>query len=341
MLIKILILVILILVNGVFSATEIAFLSLNKYKLNKEVKKDNKKALKIVNLLNDSSTFLSAIQVAITLSGFLSSAFAAESFASEIASRIDVSFLSQGTITTILIVLITLVLSYFTLVFGELLPKKIGIANPEKIAFGMVNIIYGVIIFFKPFIAILKVSTDLLEKLLHIKKKEQQVEDELKDTIVDSNLEELEKKMLLKVFEFNDVTVKDVMTKREKVVFIDVNDTREEAAYKIRKSKFTRFPVIKGDKVLGIVNIKDIILDSNKDEEYNVYRYLRKVEKLDAKTIIDDAFLLLNGNYEAMAIVKENNEFIGIVTIEDILEHIVGNVFDEYDVTDEKKRKEV
>ena len=125
------------------------------------------------------------------------------------------------------------------------------------------------------------------------------------------------------------------MTKKEKVVYIDVNDSKDAVATKVRKSKFTRFPVTKGDKILGIINIKDIILDSDKDKEYSVYRYLRKVEKLDAKTIIDDAFLLLNGNYEAMAIVKEHGEFIGIVTVEDILEHIVGNVFDEYDMNEE------
>ncbi len=329
MLIKVLVLIILIFINGTFSATEIAFLSLNKYKLNKEVKKNNKKSKKIVSLLNDSSTFLSAIQVAITLSGFLASAFAADSFASSIATYISIPFLSQETLTTILIILITIILSYFTLVFGELVPKKIGLAYPEKISYAMVNIICFVITFFKPFIAILTASTTIIEKIFHIKKKEEKIEDELKDTIVDSNLEELEKKMLLKVFEFNDITVKDVMTKKDKVVTIDVTDTHEEAALKIRKSKFTRFPVIKDNRIIGIINIKDIILDTNR--EYNVYKYLRKVEKLDAKTIIDDAFLLLNGNYESMAIVKENNEFIGIVTVEDILEHIVGNVFDEFD----------
>lgn len=340
MLIKVLILVILILINGVFSATEIAFLSLNKYKLNKEVKKNNKKAKKIVNLLNDSSTFLSAIQVAITLSGFLASAFAADSFASEIAKYINISFLSPDTVTSILIVIITIILSYFTLVFGELVPKKIGLANPEKISYAMVGVICFVISFFKPFIIVLKASTNFMEKILKIEKKEEKIEDELKDTIVDSNLEELEKKMLLKVFEFNDVTIKDVMTKKEKVVYIDVDDSRETVATKVRKSKFTRFPVMKGEKIIGIVNIKDIILDSDKDKAYSVYRYLRKVEKLDAKTIIDDAFLLLNSNYEAMAIVKENNEYIGIVTVEDILEHIVGNVFDEYDINAEAKQDE-
>ena len=337
MIIKILILICLIIINGIFSATEIAFLSLNKYKLNKEVKKNNKKAKKIVNLLNDSSTFLSAIQVAITLSGFLSSAFAAESFASEIASSLNASFISLDVLTNILIILITIILSYFTLVFGELLPKKIGIANPEKISYAMVDIIYGVIIFFKPFILILTYSTRLFEKILKIKKKEEEIEEELKDTIVDSNLEELEKKMLLKVFEFNDVTVKDIMTKKENVISIDVNETKEEVFKKIRKSKFTRFPVTKENKVIGIINIKDIILINTKEKEFNIYRYLRKVEKLDAKTIIDDAFLLLNNNYEAIAIIKENNEFIGIVTIEDILEHIVGNVFDEYDINNDIK----
>lgn len=335
MLIRILILLILILINGIFSATEIAFLSLNKYKLNKEAKKGNKKAIKIINLLNDSSTFLSAIQVTITLSGFLSSAFAAESFAGELATMLNVSFLSTETLTTILIIVITTILSYFTLVFGELLPKKIGIANPNKIAFSMVNVIYAVIWFFKPFIAILTLSTNLLEKIFKIGKQETIIEDELKDNIIDSNLEELEKKLLLNVFDFNDTTIKDVMTPKNKVVSINVTDTPDEMFAKVAKSKYTRFPIEKDGRILGILNIKDIIL--GRDKDFNIYRYLRKVEKLDSKTIIDDAFLLLNANYEAMAIVKEQGEYIGIVTVEDIIEHILGNVVDEYDQNMEEK----
>ena len=337
MFLKILILIILILINGVFSATEISFLSINKYKLNKEVKKGNKKAKKIVNLINDSSTFLSAIQVAITFSGFLSSALAAESFAGEIACKLDITFLSQNTITTILIVIITIVLSYFTLVFGELVPKKIGIANPDKISYFMVDIIYAVIWFFKPFINVLTLSTKLIEKIFRIEKQKEEIEDELKDTIIDSNLEELEKQLLLNVFEFNDTTIKDVMTPKEKVISINVTDTMDEMYNKVCKSKFTRFPIEKDGKVLGILNIKDIIL--GKDKDFNVYKYLRKVEKLDSKTIIDDAFMLLNGNYEAIAIVKENGKYIGIVTLEDIIEHILGSVVDEYDQNQESSDK--
>ena len=168
MLIKLILLIILIIINGIFSATEIAFLSINKYKLNKEIKKDNIKAKKILDLLNDSSTFLSSIQISITLSGFLASAFAAENFASELSEILNINFLT----TNILIIIITCILSYFTLVFGELIPKKIGLAYSEKISYSMVNIINITIIIFKPFILILKNSVNFFSKLLNIKQKE-------------------------------------------------------------------------------------------------------------------------------------------------------------------------
>lgn len=333
MLIKILILVILILINGVFSATEIAFLSINKYKLNKEIKNNNKKAKRIAELLLDQSTFLSAIQVVITISGFLASAFAAESFAGELASMIKLSFMSTETLTTILVVVITLILSYFTLVFGELLPKKIGLAYSYQLAFKMVNPINTVIKIFNPIIILLKKSTELFVKLLKIKK-EVVEEDTLKDTITDSNLEELEKKLLLNVFEFNDVTVKEVMTPKKDVVSLDIKDTNEVLKNKVRKSKFTRFPVTNEGKVIGILNIKDLIVNEHTRE---IKKSIRKVTKLKSDTILDDAFMILNSSYEPIALVEENKEYIGIITMEDILEHIIGDIFDEYDKDKEKK----
>lgn len=333
MLIKILILVILILINGVFSATEIAFLSINKYKLNKEIKNNNKKAKRIAELLLDQSTFLSAIQVVITISGFLASAFAAESFAGELASMIKLSFMSTETLTTILVVVITLILSYFTLVFGELLPKKIGLAYSYQLAFKMVNPINTVIKIFNPIIILLKKSTELFVKLLKIKK-EVVEEDTLKDTITDSNLEELEKKLLLNVFEFNDVTVKEVMTPKKDVVSLDIKDSNEVLKNKVRKSKFTRFPVTNEGKVIGILNIKDLIVNEQTRE---IKKSIRKVTKLKSDTILDDAFMILNSSYEPIALVEENKEYIGIITMEDILEHIIGDIFDEYDKDKEKK----
>ena len=335
MLIKILILIILILINGIFSATEIAFLSINKYKLNKEIKNDNKKAKKIAELLSDQSTFLSAIQVVITISGFLASAFAAESFAGELASMIKLSFMSTQTLTTILVVLITLILSYFTLVFGELLPKKIGLAYSYKIAFKMINPINTVIKIFNPIIILLKKSTELFVRILKIKK-EVVEEDTLKDTITDSNLEELEKKLLLNVFEFNDVTVKEVMTPKKDVISLDIEDSNEVLKNKVRKSKFTRFPVTNKDKIIGILNIKDLIVNEQTRE---IKKSIRKVTKLKSDTILDDAFMILNSSYEPIALVEENKEYIGIITIEDILEHIIGDIFDEYDKDKEKGYK--
>lgn len=329
MIIKVLILVLLIIINGIFSATEIAFLSINKYELSKAIKNKNKKAIKIASLINDSSTFLSAIQVVITLSGFLASAFAAENFASELASLINVEFLSYETLTTILVVIITLILSYFTLVFGELVPKKIGLAYSMKISFSMVNIISLVIKVFKPFILILKYSTDFIVKLLKIKTKEENMEDDIKNSIVDSSLEELEKQMLLNVFQFNDTNLSDVMTPKDEVIAIDINISQEDLMKIIKKYKYTRFPIFKDNKIIGILNVKDLIMSNKKVFDLN--SYIRNVPYLNFDMIIDDAFLYLNSHYEAMAIVIKDNQYIGIVTIEDIVEDVIGNIFDEYD----------
>lgn len=331
MLIKIILLLILILINGIFSATEIAFLSINKYKLNKEIKKQNKKAIKIAELLKDSSTFLSAIQIAITLSGFLASAFAAESFAGELSNIITISFLSKKTLTSILVVIITIILSYFTLVLGELVPKKIGLAYSDKIAFSMVSIINIVIKVCKPFILILKHSTDIIIKLLRIKKINNNDEDDIKNTITDSNLEELEKQLLLNIFEFNDTTIDKVMTPKKNVITIDIDSPTEEILKTIKKYKYTRFPIIDKDKIIGVLNVKDLLIKQNKD--FKLKNYLRKIPTLKDSMIIDDAYLYLNSNYEPIAQVVKNDEYIGIITLEDIIEELIGNVFDEYDKT--------
>lgn len=327
--IRILLLVVLILINGIFSATEIAFLSINKYTLAKEVKKNNKKAKKIVNLLGNTSSFLSAIQIAITLSGFLASAFAAESFAQELASIIVIDFISEETLTTILVVLITCVLSYFTLVFGELVPKKIGLAKADKIAYRMVGVINVILVVFKPVIKLLQVSTDIVTKLIGIKQKKANQEEDIKNSIIDSGLEDFEKQILLNVFEFNDSKVRDVMTPKEEVIFLDLNDSPALLRDKIVKHKYTRYPVVENEKVIGILNVKDIIVNNKKT--FDLKSYVRKVGTLDSEMIIDDAFMYLNSVYEPFAVVVENKEYVGIVTIEDIIENVIGEVFDEYD----------
>jgi len=324
MLLKVFFLIILIVINGIFSATEIAFLSLNKYELSIQMKNENKKAKKIFNLLNDSSTFLSSIQIIITLSGFLASAFAAESFASELSEIFNISFLT----TEVLIIIITLILSYFNLVFGELIPKKIGLSYSEKIAYGMVIPLEIIIVVFKPFIFILKNSVDLFSKLFKTNKRELKDEDSIKDNILDSSLEELEKKLLLNVFEFNDIVVKDVMTKLEDVVSVDIDMEKDQLFNILKKYKYTRYPVIKEDKIIGLLNVKDFII--KKSEDFKLSDYVRNICEINSKEIIDDAYLFLNSKHEVMAIVKDKNKIVGIVTLEDIIEELIGNVFDEY-----------
>lgn len=329
MLIKIILLIILILINGIFSATEIAYLSLSKYELHKEMKKNNKKAYKIVELINDSSTFLSAIQIAITLSGFLASAFAAENFATELAAYITMPMISNETLTTILIIVITIILSYFTLVFGELIPKKIGLSASKKIAFSMVDIISIVIIFFKPFIFILKTSVDFFTKILGIKEKKSEDEENIKSTIIDSKLEDFEKKLLLNVFNFNDTTVNEVMTPYKEVIFLDYNISSFELAKRLKEHKYTRFPVLKNNKIIGFLNVKDLIIKNNK-KQFKLEDYIRKLPKIESTMIIDDAFFYLRSNHEVMAEVTKDKVAIGIITIEDIIEEVVGNIVDEY-----------
>jgi len=324
MIIKIILLCLLIIINGIFSATEMAFLSLNKYELSKEIKKENKNAKKILALLNDSSTFLSTIQISITLSGFLASAFAAESFASELSNILNIKVLS----TNVLIIIITIILSYFTLVFGELIPKKIGLAYSKKIAFSMINIINIIIVIFKPFILTLKLSVNFFIKLLKIKTKNELNEDSLKDNIIDSTIEEFEKNLLLNVFEFNDISVKEIMTPLKDTIIIDINTNKNDLIKILKKYKYTRFPISQKNKVIGFLNIKDLLI--KKIEKFNLKDYTRDITKIKSDTKIDDAFFILSSKHQVISTVIEKNEVIGIITIEDIIEEIIGNVFDEY-----------
>lgn len=328
MFLKIILLLVLIIINGIFSATEIAYLSLSKYDLHKELKKGNQKASKILTLINDSSTFLSAIQIAITLSGFLASAFAAENFASEIADLIVVTNISKEMLTYTLVILITIILSYFTLVFGELIPKKLGLAYSKEISFAMIGPINFVITFFKPFIIILRTTVNFFTRILNIEEQEKVDEESVKTTIIDAELEEFEKDLLLNVFEFNDTTVKQAMTPKKDIISIDYDTSVEDLIKKLKIHKYTRFPITKDNQVIGFLNVKDLIIKNKK--EFKLSNYLRHLPKIKSDMIIDDAFLYLRSKHEVMAGVYENKELIGIVTIEDIIEEVVGSIVDEY-----------
>lgn len=333
MLIRILLLVILIGINGILSASEIAYLSLDKYSI---AKKRDKKSKKIMKMLQDESKFLSTIQVGITLAGFLASAFAADSF-TELLIDYGFFIISDSFTENFLMILITLVLSYFTLVFGELVPKKIGLSNPTKVANLTIDFISTIAVIANPLIILLTKSTALICKLLNIKERDDSLtEKDIKKMIITGSkegvLEEKEKEYILNIFEFNDKTANKIMTPKEKVSIIYNTDEIPEIIRKMKSSNFTRFPVLnQEEKVIGFINIKDFVYLYQTNKELTVKDLIRPVLTFKKTEKIDDIFRIMQEKHETFSIITDKNEFIGILTMEDAIEEIVGNIEDEYD----------
>lgn len=333
MIIRILILVVLIGINGILSASEIAYLSLDKFTIGK---KRDKKSKKIMNMLEDENKFLSTIQVGITLAGFLASAFAADSF-TEILMDYGIFFVNKEFTENFLMIIITLILSYITLVFGELVPKKIGLANPFKVAKLTIDFLSIIAKFFQPLITLLTWSTESICKLLNIQERNDSLtEKDIKKMIITGSkegiLEEKEKEYILNIFEFNDKTANKIMTPKEKVTTLKITDTKQEIIKKIKKSTYTRFPILnENDKILGFINIKDFIYLHQNQKEFNIKDLIRPVLTFKKSEKIDDIFRKMQENHETFSIIVDKNEFIGILTMEDAIEEIVGNIEDEYD----------
>lgn len=339
MLFKIFILIILILLNGLFASTEMAFVSLNKMELSEQIKKGNKKSKKIKKLLDNSSGFLATIQICITLAGFLASAFAAETFAEDIVTVISPHLdISVSVLETVTIILVTIILSYFTLIFGELVPKKIALAYPNKVSYMVVNLIYALEKILYPFVAFLTFSTNSVCKLLHIKqeKEEKLTEKEIiaiiskgrEDGIIDNE----EQDLLLNIFKFDDTTAKEVMTPREKMVAVDCYTSQKVLLNVIKNSKYSRIPVYEEDldDIIGVLVVKDLIMQFSKESKFNIKNLIRKPFFVNADDKVDDVFRIMQKEKHSMAIVKDGNKTIGLITLEDAIEEILGNISDEY-----------
>ena len=340
MLIQLIIVMLLILVNGVFAASEIAFLSVNKFELKQEVKKKNKKAIKIQKLVDNPSGFLATIQIGITLAGFLASAFAAEAFADELVEYFKFLSISVNILKPIIVILVTLILSYFTLVLGELVPKRMAMSFPEKIAYSVVNMITVLMKVTYPFVWLLTKSTNIVAKIFGISKnaEEKVTEEEIKAMIStgtdDGTIEEGEKNLIFNVFSFNDVEASKIMTKKENVVSVDVNISNQGLMEKIKNHKYTRMPVYNKEKynIIGVLNIKDIIVYHKKTKKMEILDIMHEALFVEDTDKADDIFKLMQKRRQGMVIVKDKEEnFVGIITMEDVIEEIVGNIFDEFD----------
>ena len=344
---QIVIIIILIMLNAFFAATEIAFISLNDAKIEKLAKEGNKKAKKIKEMLVNPSKFLATIQIGITLAGFLSSAFASERFASELAPVLNnlVPAISLTTWNNISIVVITIILSYFTLIFGELVPKRIAMKNCEKVAFGSIRIIKAISVLPAPFVKFLTFSTNVISKLFGVSESENETvtEEEIR-MMVDvgeekGTIEEEEKNMINNVFEFNDKVVSEIMVPRTEIFALDMNMTISEAIEELSEDlRYSRVPVYEEniDTIKGIVYLKDILL-SNKSKNAKIKNLIKDAYFTTETKHVNELFEELRKNRKQMAIViDEYGGTSGIVTMEDILEEIVGEIYDEYDEVENK-----
>lgn len=350
MLSQILVLIVLILLNAFFAATEIAFISLNDIKIELKAKEGNKKAKLLQKMLNDPSKFLATIQIGITLAGFLSSAFASDTFADILANKLYnlMPFIAMARWKEISIIIITIILSYFTLVFGELVPKRIAMKYSEKLSLFAVGIIRTISIFTLPFVKLLTYSTNIISKLFGVTGEEEEniSEEEIKMMVdvgeENGTIEKGEKEMINNIFEFNDRIVSEIMIPRTQVYALDMELTINEAIDKLNyNTRYSRVPVYDKniDQVRGIVYLKDMLL-TQKNKNTKLKNIAREAIYILESVYIDDAFKELKKNKKQIAIVvDEYGGTAGIITIEDILEEIVGEIYDEYDIEEVKYKK--
>ena len=350
MLIQILILVILIALNAFFAASEIAFISLNDNKIEKQAKEGNKKAIQISKMLETPSKFLATIQIGITLAGFLSSAFASDAFADIIAPQLNnVIPIGLSVWRNISIILITIILSFFTLIFGELVPKRLAMKNYEKIAFGTIGIIRAISIITAPFVKLLTVTTNAISKLFGVNESDEETvtEEEIK-MMVDQGeesgaIEESEKELINNVFEFNDITASEIMTHRTDIFAVDINTAPGELLEEIIKDdcKHSRIPVYDEtiDEIKGIVYVKDLLKHIHK-KTFKIKNIMKDAYFVSQNKLINELFKELQKNKKQIAIVlDEYGGTAGLITMEDILEEIVGDIFDEYDEIENEYEK--
>ena len=341
--------VILIALNAVFASAEIAVLSLNETKLGRMAEQGNSRAKRLVRLTKEPARFLATIQVAITLSGFLGSAFAADNFSEPLVDwmiHMGVS-IPRATLDAGAVIFITLVLSYFTLIFGELVPKRIAMKKPEQIAMGISGLVSGISIVFKPIVSFLSVSTNLVLRLCGIdpKEEEEQVSEEEIRMMVDvgsekGTIEHQEKEFIQNVFEFNDIMAESIATHRTDVVMLWMEDDMEVWAETIHNSRHTFYPVCDGspDNVIGVLNAKDYFRIDDKSRNKVMNQAVYPAYFVLETTKADVLFRNMKANKSAIAIIiDEHGGMTGIVTMNDLVEELVGDLND--DTEDAKGRE--
>ena len=346
--IYIILLIFLVLTNAFFAMSEIAVISLNDNKLKKMASNGDKKARILVKLTEEPSKFLATIQVGVTISGFLASAVAADTFTEYVVYFFRNTSINPATLKLVSLVVITLLLSYFTLVFGELVPKRLAMQNYEAISFRIakvLSIIYKVV---KPIVAFLSASTNGVLRLLGVdpnQKSDDVTEEEIRMMIDVGNesgtIEQSEKDMIHNIFDFDDRIVDEIMTHRTEITAIDIDTPLNEIIDIALEEGYSRIPVYDDDldNIVGILYIKDLLklVLEESTENFHAKNYMRKALYIPETNRCKDLFHEFQKSKIQMAvIVDEYGGTSGIVTMEDLIESIVGNIQDEYDDEEEE-----
>lgn len=352
---ELILLLVLILCNAFFAASEIAIISLNDNKIRKMAEEGHKKAQKVLALTADSSRFLATIQIGVTLAGFFTSAVAAQSLSEPLArwliSIIPALQPHANMVASVSTAVITLIMSYFSLVFGELVPKRIAMQKAEAISFGVVGILRAISVIAKPFVKLLSVSTNLVVRLFGLDPHadEENVTEEEIRMMVDVGeekgvIEGSQKEMIDNIFEFDDITAEDIMTPRTDLSGLEVTDSIEEALEIGVNEGYSRLPVYEEDidHVVGILYIKDLLpyVGKTVPEGVSIRHLMREAYFVPGTKRCGELFAELTEKHIQMAVVvDEYGGVAGIVTMEDLLESIVGNIQDEYDHEEDEIRQ--
>lgn len=334
---------VLIALNAVFACAEIAVITMNDAKLAKLAAEGDKRAIKLARLTSQPARFLATIQVAITLSGFLGSAFAADNFAKRITAAVSASWPTAplSTINTVSLLLITLILTFFTLVFGELVPKRVAMKNAEKLALGMAGMINGVAKAFAPLVWLLTISTNGILRLLGIdpNAEDEEVTEEEIRMMVDvgsekGTIEAQEKEMIHNVFEFDNVSAEDILTHRTQVDILWLDESDEDWAETIHNTRHSFYPICRdsSDDVVGILDAKTYFRLNDRSRD-NVMEHAVQPARFVPETIkADDLFLDMKRSRNHFAVVMdEYGGMCGIVTLSDLIEVIVGDIDEQED----------
>lgn len=344
LLLQIVIIIILTGINAFFSAAEMSIVSVNKNKIKILIEEGNKKAVLLNNLLSEPSKFLSTIQVGITLASFFASASAATGLShyfSDFLQKFKIPYASH-----LSMILVTFLLSYITLVFGELIPKRIALRDSEKIALRTIGVIVFISKIFSPFVKFLTLSTNLVLTVLKMKEDniEEKVSKEELRSLVEVGKEhgvinEIEKEMIENIIVFDEKIAREIMIPRTKVFLVDKNISIKELFDTKEIERYSRIPVYEeeADNIIGVLMTKDLMIEAYKKgfENVNVASLVQEAYFVPETKNVNELFSEMQMEKKHIAIlIDEYGGFSGIVTLEDLIEEVMGNISDEFDDED-------